>query len=375
MENATDENWQVLASLLPAGWDRMAFGAGAVERLRGFSSTEALLRTLLLHVGRGYSLRETAVQAHIAKLTSISDVTVLNRLRQAEPWLHRLCHELLADNGIRLRVPPPGRNVRALDGTVVEEPGRTGSSWRVHYSLQLPSLLCDYFEITSTSGTGTGEGLQRFPARPGDLILVDRGFSKPGGIEDVVRQGADIIVRVNTSSLPLRNSDDTPFPLLERLCGLDVAGQIGGWQASVPSQDRRVSGRVCAIRKTETAAREAQQKVRRKAMKRGAEPKPETLEYAAYVILFTTVPEAEFAPAEVLDWYRLRWQIELVFKRLKTVAQLGHLPKHTDESSRAWLYGKLLVALLTQKLVHVGRAISPWGYLDRPLAVERLARV
>jgi hypothetical protein len=40
----------------------------------------------------------------------------------------------------------------------------------------------------------------------------------------------------------------------------------------------------------------------------------------------------------------------------------GHVPKHDDRSSRAWLYGKLLVTLLTQKLIRIGRDISPSGY-------------
>jgi hypothetical protein len=57
----------------------------------------------------------------------------------------------------------------------------------------------------------------------------------------------------------------------------------------------------------------------------------------------------------------MRWQIELVFKRLKSLAQLGHVPKYDDRSSRAWVYGKLLVALLAQKLIRIGRTISPWG--------------
>ena len=64
----------------------------------------------------------------------------------------------------------------------------------------------------------------------------------------------------------------------------------------------------------------------------------------------------------VLECYRLRWQIELTFKRLKSIVQLGHLPKQNDHSSRAWLYGKLFVALLTQKLMRLGSTISPWGY-------------
>ena len=133
-----------------------------------------------------------------------------------------------------------------------------------------------------------------------------------------------------------------------------------------------VEGRVCAVRKSETAIQQAQRRLHRMAGKKQPVLKPETLEYARYVIVFTTL-EAE--PAEqILECYRLRWQIELVFKRRKTLAQLGHLPKHDDRSARAWLYGKLLVALLTQKLIRTGRDISPWGYPlplappDQPLA-------
>ena len=64
----------------------------------------------------------------------------------------------------------------------------------------------------------------------------------------------------------------------------------------------------------------------------------------------------------------------LVFKRFKSLAQLGHLPKRDDESAKAWLYGKLLVALLVEKLIRHASAISPWGYPLEPVAAaQRLA--
>ena len=78
--------------------------------------------------------------------------------------------------------------------------------------------------------------------------------------------------------------------------------------------------------------------------------------------MFTTFPGSVFTASEVLEWYRIRWQVELVFKRFKSLAQLGHLPKYDDESAKAWLYGKLLVALLVEKLIRHAVAISPWGY-------------
>ena len=79
-------------------------------------------------------------------------------------------------------------------------------------------------------------------------------------------------------------------------------------------------------------------------------------------MVFTTLPAEQFSSQEILEWYRVRWQIELTFKRMKSLAQIGRLPKHDAQSARAWLFGKLLVALLCQKLMRLGRDISPWGY-------------
>ena len=94
----------------------------------------------------------------------------------------------------------------------------------------------------------------------------------------------------------------------------------------------------------------------------------------SYLVLFTAFPESEFLAADVLEWYRIRWQVELVFKRFKSFAQLGHLPKYDEESAKAWRYGKLLVALLVEKLISYATAISPWGYnLEKSAAPERLA--
>ena len=120
---------------------------------------------------------------------------------------------------------------------------------------------------------------------------------------------------------------------------------------------------MCAVRKTQEAIRQTHKRLRRRASKNGQRLLPETLLYAEYVILFTTFSESKFSATDVMRWYRIRWQIELVFKRFKQIAQLGHLPKHDDESAQAWLYGKLFIAMLAEKLILQARSISPWGGL------------
>ena len=118
------------------------------------------------------------------------------------------------------------------------------------------------------------------------------------------------------------------------------------------------------LRKSTEAIRLAHQQIRRHAARKGNQVQPATPRFAEYVIVFTTFPEPPFSAADVLEWYRLRWQVELLFKRFESLAQLGHVPKYDDDddSAKAWLYKKLFVALLVEKLIHHARAISPWGY-------------
>ena len=363
-----DRDWELLSSLLPGNWRELAAETGALKGLRKDKSADSLLRTLLIHLGCGRSLRETAVRAREAGLADLSDVALLKRLRKSSEWLRRMCVELFRENGVEAE---DGASVRAVDGTIVREPGR-GSQWRLHYSVRLPSLACDFFELTPAKGAGTGETLTRFPVAPGDLVLADRGYSTGSGLRHVADCGGHVAVRVNPQALRLREADGEPFDLRRAVSSLKRAGDVGGWPAAVAVEGgEAVAGRVCAVRKTREAARLAVAKLRRRASGNGQRLRPETLEYARYVIVFTTFPESEFDAAAVLRWYRLRWQVELVFKRFKSLAGLGHLPKRDSDSARAWLYGKLLVALLVEKTLRHAAALSPWGFDFRRVLPEQ----
>ncbi|WP_043582634.1 transposase [Geminisphaera colitermitum] len=65
----------------------------------------------------------------------------------------------------------------------------------------------------------------------------------------------------------------------------------------------------------------------------------------------------------ILQLYRLRWQIELAFKRLKSLLNTGHVPKKDPLSSRSWLQAKLLTCLLIEKSLLQSEVFSPWGFI------------
>ena len=96
--------------------------------------------------------------------------------------------------------------------------------------------------------------------------------------------------------------------------------------------------------------------------RKGQQPKAFTLEAQRYVFVFTTLSQAELTASQALELYRGRWQIELVFKRLKSILQLGHLRKIDPDSALSWIEGKLFVALVIEALLRQAESFFPWGF-------------
>lgn len=358
------EDWDVIQRLLPGGWQAKAKEVGALRRCRGFPDAPTLLRVLLIHLADGCSLRETAVRASQGGLASVSDVALLKRLKACGEWFRWIAGGLMHQWG----VPPPqllcGNEVRIriIDGSLISEPGATGSTWRLHYSIGMPSLQCDEVYVTEPA---IGESFRRFTVRPGDLFLGDRGFAQRAGVRHVTDGGGAVIVRLNLTNLPLVDAQGRPFALLRKLRTVP-ATRVGDWPAAMVDAAGVVPGRVCAVKKSRAAAARGRAKAARASRQQGHVVRPDTLEAAGYIFVFTTL-EARVSASAVLELYRGRWQIELAFKRLKSILAVGHLKKTDPDGARAWLQGKLMVAFLIEALISVGERFFPWGYpLDAP---------
>lgn len=353
-----EQDWDVVTAMLPAQWQAKATELGAVRRLRGFDSIEALLRVLLIHLADGCSLRETVVRARAGDLADVSDVALLKRLRSCGPWFQWMAQGMAAN--MALPVVPgallTGRPVRLMDGSVVCEPGATGSTWRLHYALNLHTLSCDEVHVTEAS---VGESLTRFTIHADDVVMADRGFANRRGVRHVVEHQADVVLRMNLTNLPLEDPQGQPLALLPLLRTLAI-GQAADWSARMRDDQGVIAVRVCAYKKTLAQALVAQEAIQREAAKKHREVKPETIEAAGYVIVLTTLMQPD--ASAIMEFYRQRWQVELAFKRLKSLLQLGHLKKIDKKGAKAWLQGKLLVACLIETLILTAERFSPWGY-------------
>jgi heme-degrading monooxygenase HmoA len=344
------DQWPQLRSLLPSGFDleATARARGAFTRARGVKDAETLLRLALGYGACGMSLRECCAWAETAKFASLSDPALLKRLAKAADWLGDLVTALLADQGPIAGGRWAGYRVRAIDATSICAPGADRTTWRLHAGYDLATGQMDQLELTDGRGAET---LTRFSHQAGDIAIADRGYARPRDLRPVVAAGADFIVRIGWNSLRLRTADGSVFDLFAALAKLgkkqgDVAISIDEGNAAA---DQPLRLRLVIRRKSLKEAKAAQKKLLKEAKKRGKKPDRRSLEAAKYILLLTSLPVAVFATADVLDLYRLRWQIELAFKRFKSLAGLDALPAKNPDLARTWIYARLIAALLAER--------------------------
>ena len=357
--NLLETQWSYLLSMLPAQLDLEASARDkkALLRRRVVQSAETLLRLALVYCC-GLSLRQTSCWVQMQGLGKISQVGVMKCLRRSASWLGFLVVSKLAERSECRQIQ--GLRLRLVDATTVSAPGSQGTDWRVHLGFDLGSLSIDAVELTGAEG---GESLSRFQVGPREVLIGDRGYAHRRGLWSVRQSKGDFLVRLNWQNLPLQTPEKERFDLLQAARSLsDTEVAEFAVQTVATRKEPAMAARVVMLRKSEEAAEQARQKIRQAARKKGRQVDPRTLEAAGYIFLLTSLPADQLKAAEVMELYRFRWQVELAFKRLKSLWGFGSVPVKDPDLARTYIYAKLLIAVLTEDLTETLRAHSPWGF-------------
>jgi hypothetical protein len=349
-ESLVNEDWtNVVARLGGAdALDATARGTKAFLRPRQITNAVDLLRLILAYCLGERGLRLTAAWATSVGLVDISNVALLYRLRQCGDWLAMLVGHVLAG-----AVPKAahGRLIRIIDATTVPKKGpdarKNNELWRIHSAFDLPDERFGHFEVTDQQA---GETLDRILVVKGEIRIADRAYLQPDRMAKVIGAGADVVIRAGWKSA--RWVDEAGN-------AIDVVAELR--DATAPLVDRPIwikrkggsllAVRLVAIRKPERAAVEARRKARREAQRGGHTVSQQTLDAADWVILITSLKPEDFTTADVLALYRLRWRIELGFKRLKSLIGLKGPPGTSESSARPHILAHLLTILLLEPLV------------------------
>jgi len=326
----------------------------AFLRARVLESAVDLLRMILAYCLGERGLRSTAAWATAIGLVDISNVALLYRLRQCGDWLGMLVGQALAAAAPKAS---RGRLIRLIDATTVPKAGTLAKKknrlWRIHSAFDLPRERFGFFELTDQQG---GETLDRIPVVKGEIRIADRAHLQPDRMATVLDAGADIIpacarTRAGWKNARWLDADGEPVDLRVEFRRNATRGLI-----ERPIWVARKSGaplglRLVAVKKPAPAAAAARRRARREARKGGHQISKGTLAAADWVILITSLQPDSFPTADVLALYRLRWRIELGFKRLKSVVGLRGPPGTDERSARPYVLAHLLMILLLEPLV------------------------
>jgi hypothetical protein len=241
-----------------------------------------------------------------------------------------------------------GYEMIAVDASSVTCPGGKGTDARLHAAIRLSDLHIYDAVVTDES---EGETLRRFHFTPGQLAIVDRCYTNPAGVASVRNCGADVLARLNRGALPLYDEEQNAIDVVAWARALHdgIAQERKVWvHAETDCGDQWFVGRLVGIRLPAGKAKEAEQRIRKE---QGKKVTAESLEMAAYVLVFTTAEASRLSPEQVLEAYRLRWQVELLFKRWKSLGGVDRVPTSRKDTTIAWLSIKLLLGMLIDRML------------------------
>jgi hypothetical protein len=350
-----DDDWRALAAHLPKNYARLADEHKQLEVQYGkakFTTADWLLRFILLHTGANLPLRQTVAMMAEGGGPSVSPMRLHMKMRRAAPYLQALVERMVGWTSETKPEQWAGYSMVLVDATVVCGPGAVGPDARIHTKVRAADATVLEAIVTDASG---GETLKHFSFKEGELVVGDRLYANPGNVAHALEHGASVLVRHNRGSLPLTHKKRA----LDVLRRVRVMGdeEVLDLATSFTSGEDIIHGRFIATRLPLEKAEQARKRLLKKMGTKHTST--EALEAAGYMTLFTTVPRERMTAERCLQAYRLRWQIELQFKRWKSLCGFDRLPNYRDDTIVAWLYAKLLLGILLDRMGSIQDELSP----------------
>jgi hypothetical protein len=360
-ESLVNEDWTRVVSRLggAAQLEVSARETKAFVRRREIPDAVALLRLMLAYCLGERGLRSTAAWAASVGLADLSSVALFYRLRQCGDWFAVLVESLLAAAAPKAS---RGRLIRIIDATTVPKAGpiarKNSQLWRIHGAFDLPYERFGHFELTDQQ---EGETFDRIPVVKGEIRIADRAYLQPDRIATVIEAGADVLIRASWKNARWLDAKGCPLDLIAQLRAAKARGLIDRRIWIKRKNSTPLAVRLVAVRKPAKAAAESRRKARRDAQDENRTISKGTLEAADWVILVTSLAPDEFSTKDVLALYRLRWRIELGFKRLKSLIGLKTPPGTDPRSAKPYLLAHLLIILLLEPLVREFEDSPHWA--------------
>jgi len=344
----TELNLEELISRLPKGYEQAGKETKALQRKREIKTPKDLITLVFLYICGKYSQVEISILAGRLGIAKISDVAFLKRLAKCKNWLSWMTEQMTPKPIVEYTLEKfTSYKIVALDASNVTEKGSAKRTFRLHYAIDLLKMCSAAHKITTQK---IGETLLNFTIDKNWLILADRAYGTITGIEHCINSQANFILRLKHKAFKIYDENGSEINILSRIrkAKCDQLLEIPAFIKLPKLGLTKV--RICIGKAPANKLEEIAKRCKRKDSKKQLNTSEEALQLSQYVVLITALP-SEITADEIVSLYRYRWQVEIYFKRLKSILDFGNIPLQREDSIHAWLNGKLLVSLLIEQML------------------------
>lgn len=313
----------------------------------------------------------------------ISAAGIQQRLTgQTVAFLKELVQESLSSFRQKTRLPETVLEhfsaVHLLDSSLIALPGHLreafpGSRKRISPAEMKIQLSFDYLSgnlnaVDVQTGISPDQKCELLVewAEPGSLSLADLGYFKKGHLEAIDQAGAYFLSRLQTQTNLYPQAEDTEPIDLPRFLA-ELPGDTGAVWLYMNVDKRTFRVRLVYARLPKAVAEQRRRKAHANAKRRGKTCSERHLGLLDFALFVTNVPCDWLSPRQVLLVYRVRWQVELIFKLWKSQAQLDVVSNCRLERVLCQFYARLLGLILFHWSVAPAR-ILPVGEISLPKA-------
>jgi hypothetical protein len=328
------DNIEKLMEQLPQNWEATAKETGAFVRPREIKNALDFMKLVLMYIVNGLSLLEVATIAKVKGIAEISDVGFMGRFANCGVFFKELLRQLQPKATAQYKKPKwlDDYQVKLVDASVVVSGGKVRVIHRLHYAINPFEMKSESYKITPEA---TGESLKNFEVTDKDLFIGDRAYGTITSMNHCRQSGGNFIFRIKKGAFNIYSSKRTKIDLIMKLKELKDGEMLDYNCYYKTSKTDYAPVRICAMKKP-------------KNLKDIEETDSDTAFMNNYIVVVTSINKSYATAAQILDAYRIRWQIELYFKRLKSLLSFGDIPTKTAQNTETWLHGKLLAAILLE---------------------------
>jgi len=347
VENLNRQWQEKIVNYLPQDLEETAKKYGVITRKRGIQSAVDLLRVMFIYVTSELSFNMLALCACRLNISEMSDTAWRKKFNSCTLWLTYILFATLPNIKTVNLKPKGSRNIHLIDASDIRRIGKDSYIARMHMSYCLNMGVVD--EVTVTDNH-KAEGFQNFTIQENDIYIADAGYSRATMVEYITKRKADCIIRMTPSTIILDDVNGSHIDMFKELkSSIKDKFEIHCYTRK-RGNTNRIPVRIVCSKLPEDKIEKAIKKKKQTSRRKQNTIKEETLLYAEWVIIITTLDNS-YSMEEILSIYRSRWQVELLFKRIKQHFKLHSIKKSSDSYTKVLILLTLIIWTLVERQV------------------------